>query len=130
MIEEIVDILEAELAAGARHQSMLYDLATAYAALGQHESALEVLALAVDYGHWWSSDDSEEELPFDAWEALRDDPRFRGQERRMQAIVEGRAANVRELLTAYDIDTLLAPVIEVHAAAQAPEQEEQVAGNP
>jgi hypothetical protein len=124
----MVDMLEAEMASGARHQAMLYDLARAYAALGQHESALEVLALAVDYGHYWSFDDSEEELPFDAWAALRDDPRFQDQERRMQAIVDGKAANIRDLLATHDIDALLAPVIEVHAAARAPEAEEQTAG--
>ena len=70
-------------------------------------------------------------LEQDPWfESLRDDPRFHEQERRMQAIVDAQAANVRALLATHDINALLAPVIEVHASARAPEPDEETAGSP
>jgi TolB-like protein len=129
VLEELADLLEAELAAGVRHPMTLDMLAHAYAWQGHPEEALEMKAMAVDYGfdgdgkHWPDWVDTYYDGTWSlGWEALKDDPRYQELLRRQEAAVERKAANIRALLASHDIDRLLAPVIEVHAASYELEQ--------
>jgi len=124
VLEEMVTLLKNELAAGARHPLILYRLSLAYAWQGHQEEALDMLTMAVDYGFWGLAapeviardgdisvwDDSA------AWRSLESDPRFEQQLRRQRATAARITANIRALLATHDIDELLAPVIEMHAA--------------
>ena len=123
VVNEMVDMLEAELAAGVRHPKTLYYLALAYLWQGHHDEAFEMLSMAVDYGFdqmGWKPPESVETDEYDPfrhdWQAL-EDHRYQEQLHRQEASVERKAANIRALLDSYDIDQLLAPVIEVHAAS-------------
>jgi hypothetical protein len=124
VLQELAELLEAELAAGVRHPTTLSLLAQTYAWQRHAEEALEMMAMAVDYGfdadgaHWPDSVDTYDDGTWSlGWEALKDDPRYQEQLRRQEASIERKAANIRALLASHDIDRLLAPVIDVHAAS-------------
>jgi TolB-like protein/Tfp pilus assembly protein PilF len=125
VLEELADLLEAELAAGVRHPMTLFLLAQTYAWQNHYDEALEMLTMAVDYGFYGdamslpdsASNDELEEAWSMPWRELEHDPRRQQQLDRQEAIVERQAANIQTLLASYDIDQLLAPVIEVHAAS-------------
>jgi len=126
LLDEVVGLLEEEVAAGTRHPYTLGQLAAAYAWQEQDEAALDMLKMAVDYGYWdlismeaWY----QERRHADAWHALRNDKRFERQLQRMQAMADQQADNVRSLLATYDMDALLVPVIEAEGAARLAKQE-------
>jgi tetratricopeptide (TPR) repeat protein len=126
VLDEVTGLMEEEVAAGTRHPNMLGQLATAYAWQGQHEAALDMLKMAVDYGCWdlistevWIQG----RRYADAWHALRNDKRFERQLQRMQAMADQQADNVRSLLAAHDMDALLAPVKEAEETARLAKQE-------
>ncbi len=126
VLDEVISLLEEEVAAGTRHPHTLGQLATAYAWQGQDEAALDMLKMAVDYGYWhlisrkaWSRG----RHVADEWHALRKDKRFERQLQRMQTLADQQADNIRHLLATHDMDTLLVPVIEAERAARLAKQE-------
>jgi TolB-like protein/cytochrome c-type biogenesis protein CcmH/NrfG len=113
VLEEIVVHLEGEIAAGIRHPETLSQLAQAYARLGLDKEALDMLRKAVDYNVWMTSDEmAGAYLAYPAWERLKDEPRFIEQLNRMHANRDRQAQNIRTLLAQYDLDELLAPLME------------------
>ena len=114
---------QAEVDAGVRHPKTLLELAGAYAWLGNIDSALEILDLAIDYGAWDIDlcceeylPQSDEWLPGDNetrwWYGLEDDPRFIQSQSRMRSLVEMQRMNIRALLAQNDMEALVAPLIE------------------
>lgn len=127
LLDQTIRYLEDEYNGGVRNSEALGQLAQAYAVRGQDEEALKMLRLAVNHGYWVLVDDSPwTAIDFlgDPWQALRDDPRFIRQEQRAQARANQMADNIRTLLATHDIDALLVPVIEMHAAALAAKSED------
>jgi pentatricopeptide repeat protein len=128
VVAEIIGFLEMELASGVRHPKTLFNLASAYAAQGRHDEALEMLARAVDYGcnfqglQFVETESGERSLwgiPWGMeWRDLEGDPRYQRQLSRQKALVDHRAANIRALLATHDMDQLLAPVIEAHTVGR------------
>jgi len=110
LLEKTVKHLEAEYDIGIRHPQTLYFLAEAYAYQGQDEAALEMLEKAVDYHARWPV--MEEKYRFySPWERLKDNPRFIRQWGRMEADLEQQVESIRTILSRYDIDELLAPLM-------------------
>jgi len=117
LLAEAVANLEEAYAAGIRHPETLITLASAYGLQGNNDEALVMMERAVDYGWWITLVEMEawtqHILQIDLWwQQLQDDPRFTHSVNRMRAIRDQQADNVRSLLTQYDMDELLAPVIE------------------
>jgi hypothetical protein len=85
----------------------------AYSIQEDDKKALDMLNLAVDYGFWTLLIDLEMSEPSEMpWlERLQDDPRFTQTVNRMRSIRDLQAANVRNLLSQYDMDALLEPLI-------------------
>lgn len=131
VLEEVVDLLERELESGVRHPMVLFNLATAYAGQGHHDEALEMLSMAVDYGcdymgvatGYVEKESDKDESDWGVWGKLKGDDRFESLVRRQSAMKDQMAANILSLLATHDMDQLLAPVIEMHAASY---QEEQI----
>lgn len=125
VLQELADLLEAELAAGVRHPMTLYLLSQTYSWQGHQDEALEMLAMAIDYGYYGDATHLPEGAGVDeymevwnlGWQALEDDPRRQRLLDRQEATLARIAANIRAMLASHDIDRLLAPVIEVHAAS-------------
>jgi tetratricopeptide (TPR) repeat protein len=118
VLRKVVAHLQAEVDAGVRHPETLMLLASAYGWLGNDESAMDMLNLAIDYdGHYlelccedYSSVDLEERV---WWDGLENYPRFIQSRSRMRAIVDMQRSNIRSLLAQNDIEQLLAPLIQV-----------------
>ena len=126
VLDEVISLLEQEVAAGTRHPFTLGELAAAYAWQGQDEAALDMLKMAVDYGYWYLIGRDawyQGRRRADEWHALRDDKRFERQLQRMQAMADQQADTIRSLLATYDMDALLVPVIEMEEAARLAKQE-------
>jgi tetratricopeptide (TPR) repeat protein len=110
-LEKLVRDLEAEYETGIRHPTTLGFLAEAYAMQGRNDDALAMLRKAVDYHLRWT------EIPeyetFAPWKGLLDDPRFIAQHERIQADLDQQAERIRRMLARYDVDQLLAPMMEL-----------------
>jgi TolB-like protein len=124
LLADVVVFLEKQVDVGIRHPKTLETLFVTHALLKNDEAALETLDLAVDYGSWRLLDeiqskeehsDSDSDL-LDWEERLMGNPAFVRSLNRMRSIRDQQAANVRNLLTQYDMGELLIPVI---AAAEA-----------
>jgi tetratricopeptide (TPR) repeat protein len=130
VLEEAVELLEADVASGLRHPATLTTLAASYAMLGQDQAALDMLSMAVDYGAWGLEDDydriAQQENPeFWEWHSLRDDSRFHDLLDRMRDERARQQDSVKTLLAQNDINALLAPVIEQHTAMLEQRRQEQ-----
>jgi tetratricopeptide (TPR) repeat protein len=121
VLEEAVELLEADVASGLRHPATLSMLAESYAMLGQDQAALDTLSMAIDYGKYGLEDDfdritRQDPPPFWEWNKLRDDSRFLYLIDRMRGERARQQHNIKALLTRNDINELLAPLIEQHTA--------------
>jgi DNA-binding winged helix-turn-helix (wHTH) protein/tetratricopeptide (TPR) repeat protein len=125
LLQNIVTQLQTEVDAGVRHPRTLLVLAEAYAWLGEDETALKMLDLAIDYGaiNIASMDFGfccEEFLlgnnPYEPnrrwWDKLAQEPRLMQSGARMRALIEQQRSNIRALLALHDMDRLLEPLMQ------------------
>jgi tetratricopeptide (TPR) repeat protein len=127
LLTDVVEFFEKQVDAGIRHPQTLAALFFVYALLENDEAAVKTLDLAVDYGSWgWLEEfESKEEHPdsdsglIDWEKRFMGNPAFIRSINRMKSIRDQQAANVRSLLTQYDMEELLIPVIEAAEASLA-----------
>lgn len=115
LLQKVAAHLQAEFDAGIRHPETLKAAASAYGWLGQTDTALEMLDLAINYGGYnidlccdaggWTGDEKH------WWDELEDNPRFIQSRSRMQALVEQKKSNIRSLLAQHDIEKLVQSLI-------------------
>lgn len=113
LLEQVVEYLEREVSSGIRHPQTLGELTTAYARLGEHDAALDLLEMTVDYGGWWvyAPDDPYQVGSTQWWHGLEDNPGFIAQTDRIRAIKDQQVSNIRALLGRNDMEELLQPLI-------------------
>jgi len=125
LLQNVIASLQSEVDTGARHPETLLRLAEAYAWQNDHEAALEMLDLAIDYGAYYLAICGSDLVPLLAedwaaerhwWDGLEGDPRFILARSRMRSIVEQQRSNIRALLAQNDMDELLAPLINSQGA--------------
>jgi len=109
LIAGVVAHLEAEYASGIRHKATLELLAEAYALQGRDDDALDMLRKAVDY-HSLTPCSWREEFPASIAH-IQQDPRYISLCERIDAERAQQAQRIRDMLSKYDIDDLLAPLI-------------------
>ncbi|MDH4031001.1 MAG: tetratricopeptide repeat protein, partial [Chromatiales bacterium] len=111
LLSTVVDGLEAEYDDGIRHPTTLAYLAKSYAMQGRDDDALDMLRKAIDYHYRSSPCDPDNQDVFEPWERLLDDPRLIVLCRRIEADLDQQTERIREILSRYDVDELLAPVM-------------------
>jgi len=110
LLTAVQEQLETEFESGVRHPRTLYHLAESYAYQGRVQDALDMLQKAVDYGGMFPCSwlDGIDPSP---WTELGQNPRFVRLCERGEADLQQQADRVRALLSSYDIDELLAPLV-------------------
>jgi TolB-like protein len=109
VLDQIVVKLEAEFDYGIRNPTTLRFLSEAYGLQNRDDEAIEMFLKAVDYHDIddcaWLSDPR--------WKRFADDPRVISACERMATNFEQQAERVRTMLAQYDVDALLAPLIQM-----------------
>jgi len=114
VLGEIAARLEAEVDYGIRHPTTLMSLVEVYELQGREEKAIEMFLKAANYHHIDSCDWLKSPEP----SLFKDDPRVVAACNRMRDDMVRQSDRVRTMLHQYDVDTLLAPLMQYKEYAQ------------
>jgi TolB-like protein len=108
VLGELATQLEAEVDYGIRDPTTLSFLAEVYVLQNRIPEATEMFLKAADYHNFADCSFLDDPEP----QPMRDDPRVASACKRMQNDFEQQSERVREMLAQYDVDTLLAPLMQ------------------